>query len=184
MKAVFALFILTAAAWGADAPAGQEAASPVKAEAAPPTMTPLTDAVQVFQKAFWKRPAKSDVIRHAERQEWKDDTGIRKWAWFIIVKPSPELRKRLRDDNAFNLVAVPSAQPVKDAPQWFALPSGETEVLRAPQGGMQLVFDRKDGLLYASDSGGGFEPGRVVESKAGPAAPAVDRRPFKLPPEK
>lgn len=31
---------------------------------------------------------------------------LAKWQWFIVVQPSPELVKYLRDDNAFGLVSV------------------------------------------------------------------------------
>lgn len=185
MKAFSILFIFTTLALGADVPAGKTL-PPVEKEAAveaPPTTT-LTDPVEVFQKAFWRRPAADDRIRHAERQEWKDDTGVSLWRWFIVVKPSPELVKYLRETNPFNLVATNAANPVKDAPKWFTFSSGAVDVLRASQGGMQLVFHEKEGLLYATDSGGGFYPGKVMEADPSPVAPATSRRPLKLPPEK
>ena len=50
----------------------------------PPTTT-ISDATEVFQKAFWKRPTAADKILNAERREWADADGVKRWQWFIAV---------------------------------------------------------------------------------------------------
>ncbi|MFT5191293.1 MAG: hypothetical protein ACI9DF_006049 [Verrucomicrobiales bacterium] len=48
-------------------------------------------AIEVFQRAFWKRPTSEDKILHAERREWTGDDGQLQWHWFLVVELSPEL---------------------------------------------------------------------------------------------
>ena len=61
------------------------------------------DPAKVFQRAFWASPTDDDEILHAERREWSDAQGLRKWQWFLVVEPSAPLLKRLRDDNVFGI---------------------------------------------------------------------------------
>lgn len=142
----------------------QSPASHPSRPAEPPTAT-LTDASEVFQKAFWKRPTAGDQILHAERREWADSDGVQRWQWFIAVKPSAELVKHLRDDNAFNLVPATSSTRSPDAPDWFRFVPAEVTILHAPGGNMRLAFSKQDNLLYATDSGGGFQPGAPAPVK-------------------
>jgi hypothetical protein len=134
----------------------------------PPTAT-LTDPVEVFQKAFWKRPAAADTILHAERREWSDANGLTQWQWFIAVQPSPELVKHLREDNAFGLVPGTRWPELKDAPSWFSPGAESGQVLRSPSGSMLLWFRQSDGQLFATDAGGGFRPGAPVPAGAAAA---------------
>lgn len=137
----------------------------------PPTST-LTDSTEVFQKAFWKRPTADDTILHAERREWADAEGVQRWQWFIAVEPSATLVKHLREDNAFSLAPAKSVPVVKDAPEWFAFPSSDVEILQAPRGEMCLFFSKTKRLLLATDSGGGFHPGATESAKPPPAPTA------------
>lgn len=149
--------------------------------ALPPTTT-LTNPVEVFQRAFWKRPTANDTILHAERREWKDEDGVKKWQWFIAVRPSPELVKHLRTDNAFNLVPGKEPQAVEHAPDWFVIKPGAVDVLKASMGGMQLMFSRKDNILYATDTGGGFHTGAPEVQRPVPVQVATGRLPPTPPP--
>lgn len=139
----------------------------------PPPTTTLTDGVEVFQKAFWKRPTVNDKILNAERREWADGNGMKEWQWFIAVKPSPELVKHLRDDNAFGLGKAPATAPGDDAPDWFQFDPAEVDVLRSQSRGMKLAFGKNGNVLYATDSGGGFRPG----ASAPPSAVSVQAAP-------
>ena len=134
----------------------------------PPTAT-LTDPVEVFQKAFWKRPAATDKILHAERREWSDANGLTQWQWFIAVQPSPELVKHLREDNAFGLVPDTRMPELKAAPPWFPPTADAGEGLRSPSGSMLLWFRSSDGQLFATDAGGGFRPGAPAPGDAAAA---------------
>lgn len=150
----------------------------------PPPTTTLTDGVDVFQKAFWKRPTPNDQILHAERREWADGNGVKKWQWFIVVKPSPELVKHLRDDNAFGLGKAPAAAPGDDAPDWFQFDPAEVDVLQSASGGMKLAFGKDGKVLYATDSGGGFRPGAPTPiPAAAPETPPSGRLPTTPPPK-
>ena len=124
----------------------------------PPTST-QSDPSEVFQKAFWKRPTANDKILHAERREWADSAGVKRWQWFIKVEPSPDLVRYLREDNAFSLVPVATVSSISDSPAWFQFKPEDVEALAAPQGKMQLFFSKSKPLLYATDRGGGFRAG-------------------------
>jgi hypothetical protein len=133
-------------------------AKPLPKPANPPTST-LRDPAEVFQKAFWKRPGVNDKILHAERREWADAEGVQRWQWFIVVEPSTELVKHLREDNAFGLDPA-KAEPVnKDAPAWFVFKAGDVDVLGASRGKLRLIFSKSGNTLYATDAGGGFHHG-------------------------
>lgn len=148
-----------------------------------PTAT-LTDATEIFKKAFWQRPTAGDQILHAERHEWREAEGVTKWQWFIVVKASPELLKYLRDDNAFGLIPADSALLPDDKPAWFSFNPSEVMVLKSPRGKMQLVFKTHDNTLYASDSGSGLQPAvtaPVAPRKTG-QQPSTGRLPATPPP--
>ncbi len=129
----------------------------------PPTAT-LTDETEVFQKAFWKRPTENDKILHAERREWADAAGIKKWQWFLEVEPSPALVKYLREDDAFGLTPALAQPTVPSVPAWFKFDPRDMEALQAPMGGLRLYFSKTQGKLYATDTGGGFRPGATVST--------------------
>ena len=151
------------------------------AKAAPPTTT-STEPVEIFQKAFWKRPTANDKILHAERREWADAGGVKKWQWFIAVQPSPELVKHLREDNAFNLVHATAADPIEGGPSWFSFDSKGADILQSPLGGMRLIFSQTGNVLYATDSGGGFHAGAPEAPRPLPATVATSRLPLTPPP--
>ncbi|MFT4640024.1 MAG: hypothetical protein ACI8T1_003349 [Verrucomicrobiales bacterium] len=117
------------------------------------------DAIEVFQRAFWKRPTPHDKILHAERREWSDSDGTEQWQWFIVVEPSPELLKHLREDNAFGLSVAGTAPIPSAAPSWFTFEQDDVDILQAPRGNMRLFFSKAKDLLYATDTGGVFRPG-------------------------
>jgi hypothetical protein len=144
------------------------APSPVSPPAAPPTTT-LVDPVAVFQRAFWQRPSAADRILHAERREWATADGVQKWQWFLVVEPSPALVKHLRDDNAFSLMRAAAAPAIHAAPPWFSFQPEEFDVLKAPHGNLRLCFSKTQCLLYASDAGGGFLPGKPEVPTPNPA---------------
>jgi hypothetical protein len=149
----------------------------------PPTKVE-SDPVKVFQRAFWASPTDDDEILHAERREWSDTQGVRKWQWFLVVEPSAALLKRLRDDNAFGLAPASSAADIADAPKWFAFDAKEIVVMKSPSSEMQLIFSKGGKLLHATDSGLGFRPGAPEPAKQAPlsSAPAPGRLPSTPPP--
>ena len=164
------------ASWGGprQAPETGAAALPVpdpSPTSDPPSTNEHVEASEVFQRVFWKRPTANDHILHAEQHAWSGDDGIRKWRWFIALRPSPELVKHLRDDNAFGLVPAVSAPRIVDAPAWFTFRNDEVEVLRAPSGSLVLVIGKEDKTLYATGTGGGFQPG--IPEPAEPPVPPV-----------
>ena len=142
------------------------------------------DPVKVFERAFWASPTSEDKILHAERREWSDAQGVRKWQWFLVVEPSAALLKRLRDDNAFGLAPASSAADIADAPKWFAFDANESVVMKSPHSGMQLIFSKDGKVLQATDSGFGFRPGAPEPAKQAPpsSAPAPGRLPSTPPP--
>lgn len=149
----------------------------------PPTKVE-NDPVKVFQRAFWASPTDDDEILHAERREWSDAQGVRKWQWFLVVEPSAALLKRLRDDNAFGLAPASSAADIADAPKWFAFDAKEIIVMKSPSSEMQLIFSKGGKLLHATDSGLGFRPGAPEPAKQAPpsSAPTPGRLPSTPPP--
>lgn len=155
--------------------------APVVSQVDPPTAV-KDDANEIFQKAFWRRAGEGDKILHAERREWSDADRLEKWQWFIVVDPSPELVKHLRDDNAFELTPTEAKGETKGAPSWFTPPSSDVDVLQAPRGNMRLVFSKTKNLLYASDAGGGFQAGAPEKIKETPAPAASSGRLPSTPP--
>jgi len=141
-------------------PTRVESKAPVAvSENPPPGTVVLNEPVKIFQKAFWRSPNDADKILHAERREWPGDDGVGKWQWFIVVQPSPELLKYIREDNAFGLTQAKSATRIDDAPDWFAFQSPEVDVLRSPTTNLRFIFVKSGNLLYATDSGSAFRPG-------------------------
>lgn len=149
----------------------------------PPTKVE-NDPVKVFQRAFWASPADDDEVLHAERREWSNAQGLRKWQWFLVVEPSAALLKRLRDDNAFGLVPAGSAADIADVPKWFAFDANESVVMKSPRSELQLIFSKGGKVLHASDSGLGLRPGvpEPVKQAAPLSAPAPGRLPTTPPP--
>lgn len=148
-----------------------EAPAPVAFDGPRPTTT-LTDPTEVFQRAFWKRPSPGDRILHSERREWAGEQGVKRWQWFIVVEPSPELVKHLREDNAFGLIPGQSFGAIENPPVWFTPPA--SDVFSAPNGNLRLAFSKTKPLLYAMDMGGGFasgapEPVKEMRAETAPA---------------
>jgi len=137
-----------------------------------PTAT-NTEPVEVFKRAFWRPPTPDDKILHAERREWSDLDGVKKWQWFLAVEPSPELLKYVRDDNAFGLSPVSAKLDGVDAPAWFSFKPGEVEALGSPRGNLRLIFSKTGNTLHATDFGGGFHRGArepFRPTKSGPVS--------------
>lgn len=175
--------LLAGAGWFAyrTDPSEQSHPSPKTHASSPPTNT-STDSAKIFQQAFWKRPTADDKILHAERREWSDKDGVTKWQWFLAVEPSPELVKHLREDNAFHL--APAATPPKPdgAPAWFVFDAGDMSAMHAPGGGLTLLFSKSGNLLYATDTGGGFNPGAPEPTKTASQTTGTGRLPLTAPP--
>jgi hypothetical protein len=162
-------------------------APPAPALTAPSGPAPTSvnaDPVEVFQRAFWKRPSAEDRIEAAERREWADDNGVRRWQWFIKLKPSAALVKHLREDNPFDLRHADQAPVTEGAPSWFSFGSGKVEVMKAPLGNMRLIFGKDGDVLFATDSGGGFQQGASYTPQPAPAPDTVQGRlPLTSPPK-
>lgn len=150
----------------------------------PPTHT-LTDATEVFQKAFWKRPTERDRILHAERREWADAGGVQRWQWFIKVDPSPELVQHLITDNAFSLAARKEfTLPDATSPAWFPATTDKSTLLTGRSGSFILLWDKEANVICATDSGGGFHAGAPEPLKPEPdSSVAVGRLPNSPPPK-
>lgn len=161
-------------------PAAQE--SPIVWRSGPPTKT-VTDAEEIFKRAFWRRSGDGDEIINAERHEWRDADGLQRWQWFLVVKASPGLIKYLRDDNAFGLVPATSAPVIAEAPAWFRFNPKEVALLQSSQPGMLLMFSNSDHTLYATASGRGFRKGAPEPPPRTQAAPAPGRIPTSSPPQ-
>lgn len=122
-----------------------------------------TAATEVFRRAFWRDPAPADRILQAERREWVGERdGVRRWQWFIILDPGPDLAAWLREKNPFGLAPSAPADLRFDAasqPAWFpakvtALP--EVDCFQSSDGAMVLLREKAAGRLYVSDRGHGF----------------------------
>jgi hypothetical protein len=183
-------FLLLAAGLGL---AGASAVLPARDAAvieAPASRTPPPSAVveidpaELFRRAFFQPPGAGDKIINAERREWADAEGIKRWRWFLVVEPSPELVKYLRDDNAFGLVPAPAVPPIEDAPAWFIIGPDQVDCLQAPRGGLRLFFNKTKPLLWATSGGTGFRPGAPATVKATPMGPSSEGRLPNLPPPK
>jgi hypothetical protein len=147
----------------------------------PPTVT-ITDAEEIFKKAFWRRPAADDEILHAVRHEWSDEGGLLRWQWFLVVKASPGLVRYLRDDNAFGLAPAGSPSVIPEAPAWFRFDPAEVVRLQSPQSALQLIFSNHDSTIHATASGRGFTRGSPEPAPAVQGAPSPGRIPTTPPP--
>lgn len=151
------------------------AAAPVKFAAAEP--------IAIFQRAFWKRPAADDHILHASQWEQPDASGAQRW--FISVRPSPALVQRLRDGDAFGLVASAKGGMPEEAPEWFKFVPADMEPWVSLTGGMRVYFSKNGGPLYATGTVSGFRPGHVLPAVAAAAASQpAGRLPSTSPPSK
>ena len=144
--------------------------------------TTVTDAEEIFKRAFWRRPSKEDQILHAERHEWSDEDGLQRWQWFMVVKASPKLIKDLRDDNAFGLVPGSSGPLIPEAPVWFVFKPDNFSTFQSPQTGLRLMFSKGDNTLYATDSGRGFTKGAPEPAKSARQGSGAERLPARMPP--
>jgi hypothetical protein len=141
--------------------------SPEIAPAAKPTTTTATaddmslmtatDPTLVFQKAFWRSPASDDQILHAERREWSAEDGVKKWQWFIAVKPGPQLLAWLKS-NPFSLAPLKSAPTFEKPPAWFPKTSTDFQFQQNTEARLTLMLSADQKQLYATDSGFGFGP--------------------------
>lgn len=149
-----------------------------------PTTT-SSDPVEVFQRAFWKHPAATDEIIHAERREWEDAESVTRWQWFIQVKPSPELVRHLITENAFNLVPASEPPSVESAPGWFHATSKTARTLRSTGAQMLIIFDQENNIITATDTGGGFHKSIVAApSSIAQSQPPASRLPNSPPPSR
>ncbi len=167
--------------WVGGRPSGAPAAAEMAWQGEAPQRR-VTEAVEVFKKAFWRLPGAGDQIVHAERFEWSDVGGLTKLRWFLEVKPSPELLKYLRDDNAFGLAPAAEVRPPDERPAWFQFQADEVKGMQSPGGQLQLIFRERDQTLFATGAGRGFQRGAPEPPpvQAGPSTPG--RLPAAAPP--
>ena len=116
-----------------------------------------TDPTLVFRKAFWRSPASDDQILHAERREWSAEDGVKKWQWFIAVKPGPQLLAWLKS-NPFSLAPRKSAPNFEKPPAWFPKTSADFQIQQNAEARLTLMLSADEKQLYATDSGFGFGP--------------------------
>jgi hypothetical protein len=126
---------------------------------------PIWTSEEIFRRAFWRHPTKTDRIRNAQRREWAtaSEPDIQRWQWFIELNPSPELLHSLRDPETFGLLPADIPRPwLSDAspvPDWFpTATSPGFKVLQTPAGGLTVLYRPLDNVLFATDSGNGFSP--------------------------
>jgi hypothetical protein len=157
-------------------------ANPPGSQRSPAPAAVTIDPAELFRRAFWQRPGTGDKILHAERREWTDAAGLKQWQWFLVVEPSPELVKYLRDDNAFGLVRGSVGVLDPEAPSWFVFKPDEFSIFQSPHAGMRLMFSKTDNVLYATDSGRGFTKGAPEPAKQAAPPTASGRLPTTPPP--
>ncbi|MES2568918.1 MAG: hypothetical protein V4710_02555, partial [Verrucomicrobiota bacterium] len=161
---------------------------PVPPENPSPTPAPLhptealktvTEEREVFQRAFWRRPASDDRIVHAERREWSDAQGVTRWQWFLAVEPGAALLQWLAEDP-FSLSKT--AEPHLPAggatpPEWFPRELGAFAAEQKGSGEFLLLRDRNKNLLFATDAGFGFKAGAKVAAPGLPDPAPRESRP-------
>lgn len=145
------------------------------------------DEEEIFRRAFWRRPSAEDRILHAERREWTDDQGVKKWQWFIKIQASPKLVKFLREDNPFDVVPAASGPMIDNPPTWFTPNYDDSDTMVSKKGKLMMSFSRQESLVFAADFGYGFRTGAPEPIKADgereSGRAAVPRRlPDRLPP--
>lgn len=144
----------------------------------PPPTTTNTDATEVFQRAFWKRPTEEDHILHAERREWADADVLDRWQWFIEVDPSEPLARYLNEQNPFSL-SEPKGKvtlPGEPRPEWFPDTAEGFTAKQSMDGLMLFLIQPDNGRLFATSQGRGFakpaavppSPPRPVQSSSAP----------------
>lgn len=142
------------------------------------------DQAEVFRRAFWRHPAPEDHIRHGERREWSDGSGVQRWDWFLAVDASESLTTYLLKKNPFQLITSQEVQTFPGTPGWFPKKSDGFEIHQSRGGSMTILFDPKTQRLYAKSEGHGFKPG-VAKAQA-EAAPqqlqSIGRLPNTPPP--
>jgi len=118
------------------------------------------DPALVFKKAFWRTPASDDRILHAERREWSDaSAGVTRWSWFLAINPSPALREWLAT-NPFSLATLSSNVKISalyKAPTWFPEDTAGFQIQQNASGSFFVIYSSKENLIFATDSGHGFE---------------------------
>lgn len=147
--------------WPSVAPPPQEVPAAPGPPASPPPTSTDTDAKEVFQRAFWRRPAGDDIILHAERREWSGPDGVDRWQWFIAIKPSAAFKEYLIGQNPFSLVDAREDVdlPSDRIPEWFPKSPQSFRTRQSADGGMLVLIDSSSGILYATGEGRGFAKG-------------------------
>lgn len=157
----------------ASSPARSGSLSPLQPNAVvPPPTSTNTDPVQVFQRAFWKRPTGKDQILHAERREWVAGDGLERWQWFIAVDPSDELARYLHEQNPFSL-SEPKGKvtlPEEPRPSWFPSSADGFTVRQSIDGQMLFLTQVDTGRLFATSQGHGFAKPVEISPSHSPAA--------------
>jgi hypothetical protein len=139
------------------------------------------NAGEVFQRAFWRRLADDDQVLHAERREWRDKDGkVLRWEWYLALRPGAGLAAYLRDENPFEMKAGTGFAPREGAPDWFPKDAKDFRMEHHAAGVMTFLWRKKDGVLFASDAGGGFRPA-TPEPEAPPPVPTRPGKPGRLP---
>jgi hypothetical protein len=125
------------------------------------TLTTTNDSILVFQKAFWRYPQAEDEILHAERREWSNPKeGVKKWQWFLMIRPGPELRAWL-ESNPFLLASVSPPKPITGfapSPTWFKTAGDSALRHQSNHEHFTISFSPDYQVVYATDAGFGLDP--------------------------
>jgi len=120
-----------------------------------------TDPTMVFQKAFWRHPTGGDEILHAERREWSAEGGVRKWQWFIAVRPGTQLLDWLKT-NPFSITPTTSSGNLEAPPEWFRSSSADFQTQQNAGGSFILMLSADKKRLYSTDSGLEIKPPSIA----------------------
>lgn len=120
-------------------------------------LTTASDGVEIFQRAFWKRPRPEDKILHAERREWTSETdGVRQWEWFLAIEPGPGLVEDIRARYSLHPTALQTGH-YASAPAWMReAVKPDFTALTSDGQGMTLALSPDGRTLLATGRGNGF----------------------------
>ena len=142
-----------------------------------------TEGEEIFSRAFWRRPNPEDNILQAERRQWSDEEGVRRWQWFLVVEASPSLIGYLLDENAFGLRSTDEVTTFAEVPQWFQYEPMEVSTFASRQSGLYLMYRKADNTLYATGSGTGFTKAVAEPARSAGKVSSQGRLPPTSPPK-
>lgn len=109
---------------------------------------------------------RDDRILHAVRYEWDGVEGVDRWEWYIVARASDDLLMYLWTENAFGLADAELPVGEQGYPKWFRVQSLEAKARSAKGGGMLLILDEDQKIIYATGKGNGFaSPSRLFKDQ-------------------